>query len=91
MDFDLSNWHPGLILALIAVVGAFSTAILITTFSVGLVQWRKIRSVKEMREFVETLIAQGYTTDEIERLSDAAFRRRPGQEAIAPTLKMHAR
>lgn len=91
MDFDLSTWHPGLILGLIAVVGAFSTAILITACSVGLVQWRKVRSIREMREFVDALIAQGYTTDEIERLSNAVFRGRTGQGATAPPLKIHAR
>ena len=41
MSYDLSAWHPGLVLGLIAVLSVFTTAILISTLSVGLVQWRK--------------------------------------------------
>ncbi len=91
MGVDFTTWHPGLILAMIAVIGAFSTAILITTLSVGLVQWRKARSLREMREFVEQLISQGYTTEEIERLSIAFFEQRPGQGYVAKNLKSPAR
>lgn len=91
MGLDFSAWHPGLILAMIAVIGAFSTAILITTLSVGLVQWRKARSLREMREFVDGLINQGYTIEEIERLSTSFFDKRPGQGYVAKTLKSHAR
>ena len=91
MGMDLGSWHPGLVLALIVVVGAFSTGILITGLSVGLVQWRKSRSLKEMREFVEELINQGYSIEEIERLSTAFFEQRPGQGHVARNLKAPVR
>ena len=91
MGLDFAAWHPGLVFALVAVVGAFSTAILITTLSVGLVQWRKAKSLKEMREFAEELINQGYTIEEIERLSAAFFDQRPGQGYNAKPLKAQVR
>jgi hypothetical protein len=91
VGIDFSAWHPGLILALVAVIGAFTTAIAITTLSVGLVQWRKARSLRDMRDFVEELIGQGYTIEEIERLSHTFFEQRPGQGFVAKTLKAPAR
>jgi hypothetical protein len=91
MGVDFTGWHPGLILAMIAVVGAFSTAILVTTMSVGLVQWRKAKSLREMREFVEQLINQRYTIEEIERLSAAFFDQKPRQGYTAKNLKAPAR
>ncbi len=91
MGIDFSTWQPGLVLALVSVVGAFTSAILITTLSVGFVQWRKVRSLREMREFVEALIDHGYTTEEIERLSTSFFDRRPGKGITAKQLKSPAR
>lgn len=73
MDSNLlSTWEPGLLFALMAVVSLCATGILISTLSVGLVQWRKVRTQRELRDFVQQLIDQGYTIEEIERLT-AAF------------------
>lgn len=70
MDSNLiSTWPPGLVFALISLVSVCATGLLISTLSVGLVQWRKVRTTRELRDFVQQLIDQGYTIDEIERLT----------------------
>ena len=91
MGIDFAAWNPGLVLALIAVVSAFATGILISTVSVGLVQWRKVRTLKDMREFVQQLIDQGYTVEEVERLSSTFFENRPGHGVNVKALKAPVR
>jgi len=91
MGIDLTSWHPGLVLALVSVLCAFSTAILITSISVGLVQWRKVRTLRDMRDFVEQLIDQGYSVEEVERLANTFFEQKPGRGIATKSLKTIAR
>ncbi len=91
MTYDLSAWHPGLVLALIAVLCVFTTAILISTLSVGLVQWRKVCAIKEMRGFVRDLTDQGYTAQEIEQLAVQFFEQHPKQSWQARCVKSAGR
>ncbi|MCA9072367.1 MAG: hypothetical protein KDA84_25755 [Planctomycetaceae bacterium] len=86
-DNLLSTWDPGLLFALMALVTLCTTGILISSISVGLVQWRKFRTQRELRDFVQQLIDQGYTIEEIERLT-ATFN---GGATNTPRIKSPAR
>lgn len=88
MDSNLlSTWDPGLVFVLFIILSTCATGIAISVASVGLVQWRKVRTQRELRDFVQQLIDQGYTIDEIERLT-AAFN---GATAENPRVKSPAR
>lgn len=91
MGIDLATWHPGLILALVSVLAVFTTALVITTATVWLVQWRKAKTVEELRRFVQELTDQGYTVDEIERLAGAFFDQSPAQGVSAKRPQIPAR
>ncbi len=71
-----SLFSAGNLIPLVSIVGGFITAILIPTFIVGMVQWGKVRTQREWCEFVDRLINQGYTIEEIERLM-ATFPQKP--------------
>lgn len=90
MGIDLSVWEPGLVFGLIVVLGLLATGLLISALSVGLVQWRKVRTLNDMREFVQQLIDQGYSIEEIERLAGTFFESRPGQGVDVKRFKSPA-
>jgi hypothetical protein len=59
-----STWHPGLVLALVAVVGFFLT----TTVWVIAGHWSSVRRAEIAADLKRDLIQQGQTIEQIERL-----------------------